>query len=249
MSSEGKVALVTGGNRGLGAAMCVALCRQGRRVVCGYFPPEEEQARAWQAECKEQGHEVAIYPVDVRDAEDCAQMVEAVERELGAVEVLVNNAGITRDGLFRKMTPERWSDVINTNLGGCFNMSKAVFEKMCGRGWGRIVNISSLNGQKGQFGQVNYAASKAGIHGLTMSLAQEGARKGVTVNTISPGYCGTEMVMAVPEKVREQIIAQIPVGRLGKPEEIARTVAFLTDDDGGFVTGADMYVNGGQYMH
>ena len=249
MSNEGKVAIVTGGNGGLGAAMCKALADQGRRVVAAYYPAEEEQAKAWQAERKAEGYDIAIYPVDVADEASCKAMVEAVESDLGPVEILVNNAGITRDTPFKKMDAAKWNAVINTNLNSLYNMTAPVFGKMLERGWGRVVNISSVNGQKGQFGQTNYSAAKAGAHGFTKALAQEGARKGVTVNTISPGYIGTEMVMAIAEEVREKIVATIPVGRLGKPDEIARTVAFLTDDEGGYITGADLSVNGGLYMH
>lgn len=245
----GKVAIVTGGIGGLGTAMCKALSKQGRSVVAAYHPMEAEKAVAWQAARKEEGFEIAVYAADVTDFEACKALVEKVEAEVGPVEILVNNAGITRDAVFKKMTPEQWLAVINTNLNSMFNMSKQVFEKMVARGWGRIVNISSVNGQKGQFGQANYASAKAGAHGLTMSLAQEGARAGVTVNTISPGYIGTDMVMAIAEEVRNKIIATIPVGRLGTPEDIARTLVFLTDEEASFITGADLYVNGGLYIH
>jgi acetoacetyl-CoA reductase len=168
---------------------------------------------------------------------------------MGSIDILINNAGITRDSVLKKMEKHQWDQVISTNLTGAFNMTRQVFEKMSNRGWGRVVNISSVNGQKGQFGQANYSAAKAGIHGLTMALAQEGARKGVTVNSISPGYVATEMVMAIPEHVRNDIIAEIPVGRLGEPEDISRTVVFLTADEAGFITGADFYINGGLYIH
>ena len=247
-SNQKRVAIVTGGNGGLGSAMCRALCEQGRRVVAGYYPAEENQAKTFQKKLADEGFEIAIYPVDVADFASCKTMVEAVERDLGPVEILVNNAGITRDAVFKKMTPDQWNAVIHTNLDSVFNMSRQVFDKMLDRGFGRIVNISSVNGQKGQFGQANYAAAKAGIHGFTMSLAQEGARKGVTVNTISPGYIGTEMVMAIAEEVRAKIVATIPVGRFGEPKEIARAVAFLTAEEAGFVTGSDLSVNGGLYM-
>ncbi len=249
MADSNKVAIVTGANGGLGTAMCKALSDQGRRVVGAYFPPEEEQAKKWQAAMGDAGYQVTIMPVDVSDFDSCGALVERVEQEIGPVEILVNNAGITRDAVIKKMGKHQWDAVLRTNLDSIFNMTKQVFEKMCERGFGRIVNISSLNGQKGQFGQANYSAAKAGVHGFTMAAAQEGARKGVTVNTISPGYIGTEMVMAVPEEVRAKIVGQIPVGRLGRPEEIARTVAFLADDDAGFITGANFSVNGGQYMH
>ncbi len=243
------VAIVTGGNGGLGTAMCQALSLQGRTVVAAYYPAEEEKAKEWQALQKEKGFNLHIYPVDVANYDSCKSLVEQVERDLGVVGVLVNNAGITRDSVFKRMTPDQWVAVINTNLNSAFNMAHQVFDKMCVAGFGRIVNISSINGQKGQFGQANYSAAKAGIHGLTMALAQEGAKKGVTVNTISPGYIGTDMVMAIAEEVRDKIIAGIPVGRLGKPEEIARTVSFLTDNEAGFITGANISVNGGQFIH
>lgn len=245
----GKVAIVTGGTGGLGTAMCLALADQGRTVVAAYYPAEAEKARAWQAERKAEGYDIAVYPVDVTDFASCAALVEQVETELGPVEVLVNNAGITRDAVLKKMDKTAWDAVIATNLSSVFNMTRQVFEKMAARRFGRIVNIASVNGQKGQFGQANYSAAKAGVHGFTMAVAQEGARNGVTVNTVSPGYIGTEMVMAIAEEVRAKIVAQIPVGRLGTPQDVARTVAFLTDDDAGYITGADLYVNGGLYLH
>jgi acetoacetyl-CoA reductase len=249
MTDSAKVAIVTGANGGLGTAMCKALCDQGRRVAGAYYTAEQEEAVAWQAAMREAGYDVPIYPVDVSDYDQCVALVEAVERDLGPVEILVNNAGITRDGVIKKMRKDQWDSVLRTNLDSMFNMTRQVFEKMCDRGWGRIVNISSLNGRKGQFGQANYSAAKSGVHGFTMAAAQEGARRGVTVNTISPGYIGTEMVMAIAEEVRDKIVAQIPVGRLGTPEEVARTMTFLTDDEAGFITGAEFSVNGGQHMH
>ncbi|MFH1808392.1 MAG: beta-ketoacyl-ACP reductase [Pseudomonadota bacterium] len=247
--SERRIAIVTGGNGGLGTAICRALFRQGRHVVAAYYPPEESQAQEWQRRMRAEDIDVAIEAVDVSDFASCQDLVARVERERGPVEVLVNNAGITRDAMLRKMDLAHWSAVLRTNLDSVFNTSKQVFPGMCERGWGRIVNISSVNGQKGQFGQANYSAAKAGIHGFTMALAQEGARKGVTVNTVSPGYIGTDMVMAMPEEVRAKIVAQVPVGRLGAPDEIGRTVAFLTDDQAGFITGSDVSINGGLYMH
>lgn len=246
---KNRVAIVTGGNGGLGSAMCRALCEQGRKVVAAYYPAEEPQAKVFQQKMAQEGFEVAIYPVDVSNFDSCKAMVEAVEKDLGPVEILVNNAGITRDAVFKKMSLDQWQAVIHTNLDSVFNMSKQVFDKMLDRGFGRIINISSVNGQKGQFGQANYAAAKAGIHGVTMSLAQEGARKGVTVNTVSPGYIATEMVLAIAEEVRAKIAAGIPVGRLGEPKEIGRTVAFLAAEESGFITGADFSINGGLYMH
>lgn len=244
-----KVAVVTGGIGGLGTAMCKALVQQGQKAVAGYYPPEEDKALAWQEARRAENFEIYIYPVDVADFDSCVTFIQRIESEIGPVEILVNNAGITRDAVLKKMEKAQWDSVIATNLGSVFNMTKQVFEKMAERGWGRIVNISSMNGQKGQFGQSNYAASKAGIHGFTMSIAQEGARRGVTVNTISPGYIGTEMVRAMPEDVLNKIVAQIPVGRLGTPEDIARAVVFLTADEAGFITGANLTINGGSYFH
>jgi len=190
-----------------------------------------------------------IIRCDVGSYEDCERLREQIESELGHVDLIVNNAGITRDGSFKKMNADKWSQVIATNLDSVFNVTHQFANGMAERGHGRIVNISSINGQKGQFGQTNYSAAKAGLHGFSMALAQEVARKGVTVNTVSPGYIATEMVMAVPEEIRDKIIAQIPVGRLGKPEEIAALVAFLCSDEGGFITGANLAANGGQHMH
>ena len=249
MSTERRIAIVTGGNGGLGTAICAALHRQGRRVVAAYYPPEESQAREWQQRLCQQGLDMAILPADVSDFSSCQAMVREVEASHGPVAILVNNAGITRDAMFKKMELTQWTAVLRTNLDSAFNMSKQVFGGMCERGFGRIVNISSVNGQKGQFGQANYSAAKAGLHGFTMALAQEGARKGVTVNTVSPGYVGTDMVLAMPEEVRAKIVSQVPVGRLGQPDEIGRTVAFLVDEQAGFITGADFSVNGGLYMH
>jgi acetoacetyl-CoA reductase len=237
-----KVALVTGGSRGIGAAISRALAEQGRTVVATYGG-NDEAAKAF---TDETGIETKRW--SVADYEACRSGIAEVEEEMGPVEVLVNNAGITRDAPFHKMTPDQWREVIDTNLTGVFNMSHVVWPGMRERKWGRIVTISSINGQKGQFGQANYAASKAGDLGFTKSLAQEGARYGITANAVCPGYIATDMVMAVPEKVREGIIAQIPVGRLGEAEEIGRCVAFLTSDEAGFVTGATITANGGQYF-
>ncbi|ROR35062.1 beta-ketoacyl-ACP reductase [Inmirania thermothiophila] len=246
---KNRVALVTGGTGGIGTAICVALAEAGARVAANFLPGHEDKAREWQEARRAEGHEILVVPGDVTDFDSCRAMVAQVEAELGPVEILVNNAGITRDATFRKMTPEQWQAVLRTNLDSCFNVTKQVWEGMLARGFGRIINISSLNGEKGQFGQANYAAAKAGMHGFTMALAQEGAAKGVTVNTISPGYIGTPMVMAIAEEIREKIIAQIPVGRLGRPEEIARAVVFLAADEAGFITGANFSINGGQHMH
>ncbi|HLV77324.1 MAG TPA: acetoacetyl-CoA reductase [Marinobacter sp.] len=245
-----RIAVVTGAAGGLGTAMCKALARQGRRVIGTHLPGEAftAQAQQWQAGLREEGVDVEIYPLDVTDFENCQSFTRLVEKEHGPIDILVNNAGITNDAPLKRMQPEQWNQVINVNLTSMFNMCRQVFDGMCERGFGRIVNVSSLNGEKGQFGQSNYAATKAGIYGFTKSIAQEGARKGVTANAVSPGYIDTPMVRQVPEKVLENIIAGIPVGRLGQPEDIARAVAFLTADDAGFVTGTNLSVNGGQYM-
>ncbi len=238
----GRVALVTGGTRGIGAAIARALQDAGHRVAVNYAGNDEAAARF----TEETG--IRAYKWSVADYDACAESIRQVEADLGPVEILVNNAGITRDAMFHKMTREQWQQVMQTNLDGLFNMTHPVWPGMRERGFGRVVNISSINGQKGQMGQANYAAAKAGDIGFTKSLAQEGARKGITVNAICPGYIATEMVMAVPDKVREGIISQIPVGRLGEPEEIARCVVFLASDDAGFITGATLTANGGQYM-
>lgn len=238
----GKVALVTGGTRGIGAAVSRLLKQNGFAVAANYAG-NTEAADAFE---KETG--IRTFRWSVAEYDQCAEGVASVERELGPVEVLVNNAGITRDSMFHRMTPDSWRQVIETNLNGAFNMTHQVWAGMRERGFGRIINISSVNGQKGQMGQTNYSASKAGEIGLTKALAQEGATKGITVNAICPGYIATDMVMAVPEKVREAIIRQIPVGRLGEADEIARCVAFLASDDAGFITGSTLSPNGGQYM-
>ena len=237
-----RVAFVTGGTRGIGRAICERLKADGMKVAAGYSGNEE----AAQACARELG--VMVVKGNVGSFEDCDRAVRAVEAELGPVDVLVNNAGITRDGVFHKMSPAQWSDVIRVNMDSVFNMTRQVIEGMREREWGRIVNISSINGQKGQMGQTNYAAAKAGMIGFTKALAPENARKGVTVNCICPGYIDTEMVQAVPESVLASIIAQIPVGRLGRGEEIADMVAFLAGEHAGFVTGSTLSLNGGQYM-
>ena len=238
-----RVAIVTGGTRGIGRAICEALKADGLTVVANYAG-NEEKARAFSEETG-----IPAYKWDVGDHEASLAGCRRVEQEVGPIEVLVNNAGITRDGTLLKMTYDDWTEVLRVNLGGCFNMAKACFSGMKERGWGRIVNIGSINGQAGQYGQVNYAAAKSGIHGFTKALAQEGARFGITVNAIAPGYIDTEMVAAVPENVLEKIVARIPVGRLGHAEEIARGVAFLCSEDAGFVTGSTMSINGGQHMY
>ncbi|MCB1790123.1 MAG: acetoacetyl-CoA reductase [Gammaproteobacteria bacterium] len=239
-----KVALVTGGTGGIGSAICQRLAAAGARIATTYR--NAEKAEAWAAE---QPYEPLLIACDVGNYEECVRLKETLEAQLGGCDILVNNAGITRDATFKKITPEKWQQVINADLDSVFNVSHQFVAGMTDRGWGRVINIASINGQKGCFGQTNYCAAKAGMHGFTMALAQEVARKGVTVNTVSPGYIATEMVMAVREEVREQIVAQIPVGRLGRPEEIAGLVAFLASDDAGFITGANLAANGGQHMH
>ena len=238
-----QIAIVTGGTRGIGAAISTELIRKGFTVAANYGGNTEAAEKF----ASESG--AHPYQWDVSDFEACHDGVARVEKELGPVSVLVNNAGITRDGTLHKMTPEAWQAVIQTNLSSCFNMCRAVIEGMRERGYGRIVNIGSINGQAGQYGQVNYAAAKSGIHGFTKALAQEGAAKGITVNAIAPGYIETSMVEAVPDRVLEKIIALIPVGRLGQPEEIARGVSFLVDEDAGFITGSTLSINGGQHMY
>lgn len=245
-SLEGRVALVTGGTGGIGAAICLQLAASGAKVATNYR--DEEKAQKWLAETKAKGYDFTIYRVDVTDFDACQRMVESIGKDLGPVDILVSNAGVTKDATLRKMSKEQWDTVLRINLDSVFNVTRQVVQGMMDRGYGRIVNISSINGQKGQIGQSNYAASKAGMHGFTMSLAQEVARKGVTVNTVSPGYTATDMVMAVPEEIRNQIIAQIPVGRLGTPEEVAYLVDFLVSDQAAFITGADFAQNGGQHM-
>jgi acetoacetyl-CoA reductase len=238
-----RVAIVTGGTRGIDEAISIALRDMGMKVAANYAG-NEQRAREFSDRTG-----IASYKWDVSDFEACQEGARQVETDLGPVDVLVNNAGITRDATMKRMDHQKWQEVIDTNLGGCFNMAKAVFEGMAGRGYGRIVNIGSINGQAGQYGQVNYAAAKSGIHGFTKALAQEGARSGVTVNAIAPGYIDTDMVAAVPEEVLGKIVARIPVGRLGKADEIARGVAFLVDENAGFVTGSTLSINGGQHMY
>ena len=238
-----RVAIVTGGTRGIGAAISIMLRDSGYQVAAVYVS-NDERAQAFA-----EANGVVVYRWDVADFAACEVGVANVTEELGPVEVLVNNAGITRDATVHKMGPDQWQAVIDTNLGSCFNMSHAVIDSMRARGFGRIVNIGSINGQAGQYGQVNYAAAKSGIYGFTKALAQEGAGKGITVNAIAPGYIDTDMVAAVPETVLEKIVARIPVGRLGKAEEIARGVLFLAADHAGFITGSTLSINGGQHMY
>lgn len=244
-----RVALVTGGMGGIGEVVCCKLAQMGYRVVTTYSP-KNGKAEEWLASMRAQGYDFAAYPCDVTDYDDCAACVAKVTSEIGPVDVLVNNAGITRDVTFRKMTKADWDSVMHTNLDSVFNMTKQVMDGMMERGWGRVINVSSVNAQKGAFGQTNYSAAKAGMHGFTKALALEVAKKGVTVNTISPGYVGTRMVTAIPKEVLEsKILPQIPLGRLGKPEEVAGLVAYLASEEAAFVTGANISINGGQHMY
>lgn len=238
-----RVAVVTGGTRGIGEAISVALKNAGYTVAANYAG-NDERAKLFTDRTG-----IKSYKWDVADFDACVAGIKQVESELGPVDVIVNNAGITRDGTMKKMNRGAWEDVMDTNLGGCFNMCKAAWDGMLDRKFGRVVNIGSINGQAGQYGQVNYAAAKSGIHGFTKALAQEGARAGITVNAIAPGYIDTDMVAAVPAEVLAKIVARIPVGRLGKADEIARGVLFLVGDDAGFVTGSTMSINGGQHMY
>ena len=241
-----RVAVVTGGIGGLGTEICKTLARAGRKVVAADLGAREDRIAEFRDEVA--GLDVHFESGNVGDFDACADLVRKIESQLGPIEILVNAAGITRDTTLRKMERTDWDAVMNINLDGVFNMCRHVVDGMTTRGFGRVVNISSVNGQTGQFGQTNYSAAKAGMHGFTMALAREVARKGVTVNSVSPGYCETAMVMKVPEDVREKIVASVPVGRLGKPSEIARTVEFLTNDDAGFITGANIPVNGGLFI-
>jgi acetoacetyl-CoA reductase len=241
-----RVALVTGGTGGIGTAIVRKLAAMGHKVATNYR--DEARATAWKDGLKREGIDVAIVAGDVASAESCETMVKQIKDTLGPVDILINNAGITRDTTFHKMSAVQWQEVINTNLNSCFNVTRQVIDDMRNRKWGRIIQISSINGQKGQYGQANYAASKAGMHGFTISLAQENAKFGITVNTVSPGYVATEMVMAVPEEVRAKIAAQIPVGRLGSPEEIAYAIGFFIPNEAAWITGANLSINGGHYM-
>jgi acetoacetyl-CoA reductase len=238
-----RVAVVTGGTRGIGAAISAALKAAGYKVAANYCG-NDEAAKAFNQQTG-----IAVYKFDVADFKSVKEAIDKIAKELGPVDIVVNNAGITRDGTIHRMTAEQWEEVIHTNLSSCFNMCRCVIDGMRDRSFGRIVNIGSINGQAGQYGQVNYAAAKSGIHGFTKALAQEGAAKNITVNAIAPGYIDTDMVRAVPPAVLEKIIAKIPVGRLGKAEEIARGVLFLVSDDAGFVTGSTLSINGGQHMY
>ncbi|MDH3317016.1 MAG: acetoacetyl-CoA reductase [Gammaproteobacteria bacterium] len=239
----GRVALVTGGTRGIGEAISVALKDAGHKVAANYGGNDEAAKKFTER------NGITAYKFDVSDFASVQAGIKKIESELGPIDIVVNNAGITRDGTLHRMNFDNWNAVLQTNLSSCFNVCRCVIEGMRERSFGRIVNIGSVNGQAGQYGQVNYAAAKSGIHGFTKALAQEGAAKGVTVNAIAPGYIDTDMVRAVPANVLEKIIATIPVGRLGKPEEIARTVLFLVDDNAGFITGSTLSINGGQHMY
>ena len=238
-----RVAVVTGGTRGIGEAISVGLKKAGFKVAANYAG-NDERAKAFADKTG-----IAVFKWDVSSFDECKAGMDKVAASLGPVEIIVNNAGITRDGTMKKMGRTAWDEVLDTNLGGCFNMCKAAWDGMLERGFGRVVNIGSINGQAGQYGQVNYAAAKSGIHGFTKALAQEGASKGITVNAIAPGYIDTDMVAAVPPEVLAKIVDRIPVGRLGKAEEIARAVLFLVADEGGFITGSTLSINGGQHMY
>jgi acetoacetyl-CoA reductase len=238
-----RVAVVTGGTRGIGLAIAVALKKAGYKVAVN-FAGNDDAAKKCTAETG-----IAAYKFDVSDFKQCEAAAKQIAADLGPIDILVNNAGITRDGTIHRMTFEQWNAVIQTNLTSCFNMSRCVIDGMRERNFGRIVNIGSINGQAGQYGQVNYAAAKSGIHGFTKALAQEGAAKGITVNAIAPGYIDTDMVRAVPEEVLKKIVARVPVGRLGRADEIARGVLFLVADDAGFITGSTLSINGGQHMY
>ena len=247
MKDTRKIAYVTGGMGGIGTAICQRLCKSGFKVIAGCGPGSPRKDR-WLAEMHAQGHEVYASEGNVSNWDSTRAAFEKVRAEHGPADVLVNNAGITRDSVFRKMTNEQWHEVIETNLNSLFHVTKQVIDDMLDKGWGRIINISSVNGQKGQFGQTNYSTAKAGMRGFTMALAQEVAGKGVTVNTVSPGYVGTDMVKAIREDVLAKIVGTIPVKRLGEPGEIASIIAWLASDESGFATGADFSLNGGNYM-
>ncbi len=244
-----RIALVTGGMGGLGEAICMKLEKMGIKVVVTYSPGNTKY-KDWLKEMEAHGHQFAAFPCDVSDFDSCQKCVGQVTKEVGPIDILINNAGITRDMTFKKMTKVDWDAVMKTNLDSVFNVTKPVVDGMVERGWGRVINVSSVNGQKGAFGQTNYSAAKAGMHGFTKALALEVARKGVTVNTISPGYIGTKMVLAIPKDVLDaKIIPQIPMGRLGKPDEVAGLIIYLCSQEAAFVTGANISINGGQHMY
>jgi acetoacetyl-CoA reductase len=244
-----RVAVVTGGMGGLGETISTKMADAGYRVVVTYSPSNTKY-KSWLEEMKGRGYSFSAFPVDVVDYDDTARKCATIQGECGAIDILVNNAGITRDMTFKKMSKADWDAVMRTNLDSCFNMTKQVMDGMVDRGWGRVINVSSVNGQKGAFGQTNYSAAKAGIHGFTKALALEVARKGVTVNTISPGYIGTKMVTAIPKEILDsKILPQIPIGRLGKPDEVAGLIIYLCSEEAAFVTGANISINGGQHMY
>jgi acetoacetyl-CoA reductase len=243
-----KVALVTGGTGGIGTAICRELAAAGNTVAANYYPGEDEQAQAWLADIKKDFENCHVMAADVSDYDSSVNMIQRIESEIGPIDILVNCAGITRDKTLKRMTPDQWNAVIDTNLNSAFNVTQPVIGGMAERGFGRVVNISSVNGQKGQFGQANYSAAKAGLHGFTMAVAQETATKGVTVNTVSPGYVETAMTKAMPEEVLQAIVGSIPMGRMGQPEDIAATVGFLAQESNGYITGANIPVNGGLFI-
>ena len=247
--AQQKIAVVTGGMGGLGESISSKMADAGYKVVVTYSPSNTKW-KGWIDEMKGKGYAFGAYPVDVADFDDAAAKVVQIQKEVGAIDILVNNAGITRDMTFKKMTKADWAAVMHTNLDSCFNMTKQVMDGMVERNWGRVINVSSVNGQKGAFGQTNYSAAKAGIHGFTKALALEVARKGVTINTISPGYIGTKMVTAIPKEILDsKILPQIPLGRLGKPDEVAGLIIYLCSEEAAFVTGANISINGGQHMY
>jgi len=249
MSENARLAVVTGGVGGIGTAICERLAQEGKKVVATYHPAEEEKLAEWSAARKEAGYDIGLVVCDVASSEDAARMIADVEKEYGSVDIIVNCAGITRDKTMKRMDAESWDAVISTNLNSAFYVTKPAWEGMLSRGFGRIINISSVNGQRGQFGQTNYSSAKAGIHGFSMALAHEGAAKGVTANTVSPGYIETAMTAAMRDDVRESIISGIPMRRMGTPEEIASAVAFLAADEQAYITGANIPVNGALFTH
>ena len=247
--AQQRIAVVTGGMGGLGETISTKMADAGYRVVVTYSPSNTKY-KSWLEEMKGRGYGFSAFPVDVASYDDCTRVCARIQSEVGAIDILVNNAGITRDMTFKRMTKADWDAVMRTNLDSCFSMTKQVMDGMVERGWGRVINVSSVNGQKGAFGQTNYSAAKAGIHGFTKALALEVAKKGVTVNTISPGYIGTKMVTAIPKDILDsKILPQIPVGRLGKPDEVAGLIIYLCSDEAAFVTGANISINGGQHMY
>lgn len=242
-----RVALITGGTGGIGSAICRELAGLGHHVVAGYYPPEKESSEMWQQRKKNKGYDIALVPMDVSSFEDCERAVDEISEDLGSVDILVNCAGITRDGTLKKMSEDMWQAVMSTNLDSVFHVTRHVINGMLDKGWGRVINVASVNGQRGQFGQANYASAKAGMHGFTMALALETAAKGVTVNTVSPGYVATAMTESMPKNVLESIIDSVPMRRMGTPEEIANTVAWLASEGNGYTTGANIPVNGGLF--